>query len=101
MHTQTSSLESIIKDYLEQKQRSINFGKKRLESEKEYNRLLTKYDGEAKHYSLDHADKIYKAYHEMIANGDEASSAQELFSLFCTGRWRSMKHSLFFSCFNR
>ena len=26
----------------------------------------------------------------------KARSAQELFSLFCTGRWRSMKHSLFF-----
>jgi hypothetical protein len=26
----------------------------------------------------------------------KARSAQELFSLFCTGRWRNMKHSLFF-----
>jgi hypothetical protein len=75
----TPSLEAVIRDYLEQKDKSIVYGKKRLESEKEYNRLLTKYEGEAKHYSLEHADKIYKAYHEMLANGEQAKNAQELF----------------------
>jgi hypothetical protein len=73
-------LESIIKEYIEHKEKSSFYGRKRLDSEKEYNKLLTKYDGEAKHYSLDQADSIYKAYLEMIANGEESSLAQAKFA---------------------
>lgn len=74
------TIENIIREYLESKEKSIVYGKKRLDSEKEYNRLLTKYDGEAKHYSLDQADLIYKTYREMIANGQESELAQARFT---------------------
>jgi hypothetical protein len=80
MILQNGSVENIIKDYLENKEKSALYGKKRLDSEKEYNKLLTKYNGEAKHYSLDQADKIYKAYLEMLANGEESSLAQARFA---------------------
>jgi hypothetical protein len=75
-----SSVENIIKDYLEQKEKSSFHGKKRLDAEKEYNKLLTKYDGEAKHYSLEQANNIYKAYQEMIANGEQSAIAQAKFA---------------------
>jgi hypothetical protein len=76
----TPSVESIIKDYIENKEKSMLYGKKRLDAEKEYNKLLTKYNGEAKHYSLDQADSIYKAYLEMTANSEESTRAQARFS---------------------
>lgn len=79
MIAQASTIESLIRDYIEQKEKSMFYGKKRLDAEKEYNRLLTNYDGEAKHYSLEQADKIYKAYLEMIANGEESSQASARF----------------------
>jgi len=75
-----SGIESMIKDYIEHKERSMIYGKKRLDSEKEYNKLLTKYNGEAKHYSLEQADSIYKAYLEMIANGEESELAKARFA---------------------
>ena len=74
------TIENIIREYLESKEKSIVYGKKRLDSEKEYNRLLTKYDGEAKHYSLDQADLIYRTYREMIAHGQESELAQARFT---------------------
>jgi regulator of protease activity HflC (stomatin/prohibitin superfamily) len=79
MIAQASTIEQLIRDYIEQKERSMYYGKKRLDAEKEYNKLLTHYDGEAKHYTLEQADKIYKAYLEMIANGEESSKAHALF----------------------
>ena len=75
-----SPIESLIKNYIEQKEKSFHYGKKRIDAEKEYNRLLTKYSGEAKNYSLDHADKIYTAYLEMTANTEEAKKAQTNFA---------------------
>lgn len=58
-----SSVENIIKEYLEHKDRSIQFGKKRMDAEKEYNKLLTKYNGESKNYSLaagrQHLQSVY------------------------------------------
>lgn len=75
-----SLVEKIIRDYIDYKEKSILFGKKKIDSEKEYNKLLTTYDGEAKHYSLDQADKIYQAYLEMIANGEELTRAQTHFT---------------------
>jgi hypothetical protein len=76
MNHSTPDIEQILKDYLLYKEKSIVFGKKRLDAEKEYNREPTQYNGEAKHYSLEQANKIYKAYHEMIANGEESAQAQ-------------------------
>lgn len=74
-----SSVENIIKEYLEHKDRSIQFGKKRMDAEKEYNKLLTKYNGESKNYSLQQADSIYKAYMDMISFGQESAKAEKIF----------------------
>jgi hypothetical protein len=79
MIAQASTIEQLIRDYIEQKEKSMYYGKKRLDAEKEYNKLLTHYDGEAKHYTLEQADKIYKAWLEMIANGEESSQAKARF----------------------
>lgn len=75
-----TEIEAMIKDYIEHREKSIVYGKKRLDSEKEYNKLLTKYNGEAKHYSLEQANSIYKAYLEMIAHGEETALAQSKFA---------------------
>lgn len=72
-------VETIIRNYIEQKERSYTYGKKRMDAEKEYNRLLTKYNGESKTYSLEQANRIYKAYQDMIAFGEESSVAQARF----------------------
>lgn len=74
-----SSVENIIKEYLEHKESSIRFGKKRMDAEKEYNKLLTKYNGESKNYSLQQADSIYKAYMDMISFGQESEKAEKIF----------------------
>lgn len=74
-----AGIETIIKDYIEHKERSYFYGKKRMDAEKEYNKLLTKYNGEEKHYTLDHANDIYKAYCDMIAFGEESVLAQNRF----------------------
>jgi hypothetical protein len=73
------SVENIIREYIENKERSFVYGKKKIDAEKEYNRLLTKYNGESKTYSLEQANKIYKAYHDMITFGEEAVAAQSRF----------------------
>lgn len=75
-----TELEAMIRDYIEHRERSMVYGKKRLDSEKEYNKLLTKYTGEAKHYSLEQANSIYKAYLEMVAYGEETALAQSKFA---------------------
>jgi hypothetical protein len=79
MNTTIPSIEAIIREYLESKELSFVSGKKRIDSEKEYNRLLTKYNGESKTYSLEQANKIYKAYHDMHTYEQQASSAQARF----------------------
>ncbi|MEO8405155.1 MAG: hypothetical protein ABI480_11180 [Chitinophagaceae bacterium] len=78
--TSVTEIETMIKNYIEHKEKSMVYGKKRLDAEKEYNKLLTKYDGEAKHYSLEQANNIYKAYLEMIANGEESELAKSKFA---------------------
>lgn len=75
-----SAIEMIIRDYIEQKEKYLLYGKKKIDSEKEYNKLLTKYNGEAKNYSLEQADMIYKAYLDMIAFDNESSVAQSRFT---------------------
>jgi hypothetical protein len=72
-------VETIIRNYIEQKEKSYSYGKKRMDAEKEYNRLLTKYNGESKTYSLEQANRIYKAYQDMIAFGEESGIAQSKF----------------------
>jgi hypothetical protein len=53
------------------------YGRKQNELEKEYNRLLTEYNGEAKNYSLQQADNIYKVYKEMLDYEEKAKIATE------------------------
>jgi hypothetical protein len=75
----SSAIEMIIKDYVEHKERLIFYSKKRSDLEKEYNKLLTIYSGEAKNYTLEQADKIYEAYQNMIVCAEEAKMAQVRF----------------------
>ena len=79
MATSVSAIETIIKDYIEHKERSIQYNKKKIDQEKEYNKQLTMYNGEAKNYSLEQADKIYAAYQEMIVSSEEAKIAKTRF----------------------
>jgi hypothetical protein len=79
MNNITPSIEAIIREYLESKDLSFVSGKKRIDAEKEYNRLLTKYNGESKTYSLEQANRIYKAYHDMHTYEQQASAAQARF----------------------
>ncbi len=74
-----ANIESIIKEYIEFKERSILYGRKKLDAEKEYNKLLTKYNGEAKNYSLQQANKIYTSYLEMLAYAEESKNAEARF----------------------
>ena len=74
-----TGLEFIIREYIENREKSLFFGRKRIDAEKEYNKLLTKYDGGEKQYSLQHANNIYKAYCDMIAYGEESVAAEDRF----------------------
>jgi hypothetical protein len=79
MATPVSAIERIIKDYIEHKEKSILSSKKRIDLEKEYNKLLTLYGGETKNFNLEQADNIYKVYLEMIVAGEEAKISQGKF----------------------
>jgi hypothetical protein len=67
----------IITDYIELTEMSRMYGRKQNDLQKEYNKLLTEYNGEAKHYSLDQAEKIYKVYNEMLDYKEKAKVATE------------------------
>jgi hypothetical protein len=75
-----SEIEKIIKDYIELREISRLYGKKRNDMEKEYNKLLTIYNGEGKNYNLDQADKIYKVYCEMISCEEQLKIAGDSFN---------------------
>lgn len=79
MMTTPASVETIIKEYIEQREKSQFYGKKKLDSEKEYNKLLAKFNGQENNYSLDQANTIYKAYQDMIINGEQSTIAQARF----------------------
>ena len=72
-----SEIGKIITDYIELNEMSRVYGKKRNDLEKEYNRLLTEYNGEAKNYSLEQAEKIYKVYTEMRSYEEKSKIAAE------------------------
>ena len=76
----TASVETIIKDYIEHRERSQFHGRKKLDAEKEYNKLLAKFNGQDNHFNLEQADTIYKAYQEMITNGELSTVAQAKFA---------------------
>lgn len=75
-----SEVEKIIQDYVEQKQRSHYYHKKKNDAEKEYNKLLVTYGGEAKNFSLEEANKIYRAFKEMQINEELSKSAEDEFN---------------------
>src|SRR5688500_16661682 len=80
MENNTSTIEAIIRNYIDSKERSFLLIKKKNDLEKEYNKLLTIHSGEEKNYSLEHADRIYQAYQEMIVCSEEAGIAEGRFT---------------------
>ncbi len=76
----SSEIEKTIKDYIELQEISRVYAKKRNDLEKEYNKLLTNCNGEAKNYNLDQADKIYKTYCEMISCEEQLKIASDSFN---------------------
>jgi hypothetical protein len=75
-----SEVGKLIQDYLEQRQKSWYYHKKKTDAEKEYNKLLVNAGGEDKNFSLDQAEKIYKAYREMITNDELSKIAEAKFN---------------------
>jgi hypothetical protein len=72
-----STISKIITDYIELTEMSRLYGRKQNDLEKEYNKLLTEYNGEAKNYNLQQADKIYKVYNEMLDYGEKSKISTE------------------------
>lgn len=72
-----STIAKLIADYIELSEMSRIYGRKQTDLEKEYNRLLTEYNGEAKHYSLEQADRIYQVYKEMLDYETKATIAAD------------------------
>jgi hypothetical protein len=75
-----SEAEKIIQDYIEQKQRSLYYYKRKNDAEKEYNKLLVRYGGEEKNFSLEEANKIYMAFKEMQVNEGHLKNAENKFN---------------------
>lgn len=75
-----SEVATIIQDYLEYRQKYLDFSKKKTDAEKEYNKLLAISGGEEKNFTLEQADKIYAAYREMLTNEEHSKNAEEKFS---------------------
>ena len=75
-----SEVEKIIQDYIEQKQKSLQYHKRKNDAEKEYNKLLVSYGGEEKNFSLEEANKIYRAFKEMQVNEELLKNAEDKFN---------------------
>jgi len=75
-----AGIEKTIKDYMELQEMSRHYAKKRNDLEKEYNKLLTNFNGEEKNYSLEQADKIYNTYCEMLACEEQSKIANDSFT---------------------
>src|SRR6188508_712396 len=74
-----SEVENIIQEYIEQKQKSHYYHKKKNDAEKEYNKLLVSCGGEEKNCSLEEANKIYHAFKEMQSNEEHLKNAEDKF----------------------
>ncbi|HJS54594.1 MAG TPA: hypothetical protein VJ765_08630 [Chitinophagaceae bacterium] len=74
-----SEVEKLIIDFIEQRQKSLYHHKKKTDAEKEYNKLLANSGGEEKNFSLEQADKIYKAYQEILKNEEQSKLAENRF----------------------
>ena len=75
-----SEVEKIIQDYVEQKQKSHYYHKRKNDAEKEYNKLLVSCGGEEKNFSLEEANKIYRAFREMQVNEEHLKNAEDKFN---------------------
>ncbi len=75
-----SEVEKIIQDYMEQKQKSHYYHRRKNDAEKEYNKLLVSCGGEEKKFSLDEANKIYQAFKEMEVNEELLKNAEDKFN---------------------
>jgi hypothetical protein len=75
-----SEVEKIIGDYIEQKQKSYYYHRRKNDAEKEYNKLLVSCGGEEKNFSLEEANKIYRAFKEMQVNEELLKNAEEKFN---------------------
>ena len=75
-----SEVEKIIQDYIEQKQKSLQYHKRKNDAEKEYNKLLVSCGGEEKIFSLEEANKIYRAFKEMQTNEELLKNAEDKFN---------------------
>ena len=75
-----SEVEKIIQDYIEHKQKSHYYHKRKNDAEKEYNKLLVSCGGEEKNFSLEEADKIYRAFKEMQVNEEHLKNAEDKFN---------------------
>ena len=75
-----SEVGKIIQDYIEQKQKSHYYHKRKNDAEKEYNKLLVSCGGEEKNFSLDEANRIYHAFKEMQVNEEHLKNAEDKFN---------------------
>ena len=75
-----SEVEKIIRDYIEQQRKSQYYHRKKNDAEKEYNKLLVNFGGEAKNFSLEEANKIYQAFREIQINEEQLKSAEDKFN---------------------
>ena len=75
-----SEVEKIIRDYVEQKQRSYYYHKRKSDAEKEYNKLLVSLGGEEKNFSLEEANKVYRAFKEIETSRENLSIAEDKFN---------------------
>lgn len=78
--TPNSEIGKLIVDYIEQRQKHLYHHNKKIDSEKEYNKLLAISGGQEKQFSLEQADKIYKAYHDILINGEQSRLAESKFN---------------------
>jgi Cdc6-like AAA superfamily ATPase len=75
-----SAVERLIVEYIEQQQKSLHHHKKKTDAEKEYNKLLAISGGEDKCFSLEEAERIYKAYQDMTVNDEQSKLAESKFT---------------------
>jgi len=74
-----SQVAQLIRDYLDYRQQSQFYHKKKNDAEKEYNKLLVTTQGEIESITLAQAEKIYSTYTEMVSNKEEAEMADRKF----------------------
>lgn len=89
-----SEVEKIIRDYIEQQRKSQYYHRKKNDAEKEYNKLLVNFGGEAKNFSLEEANKIYQAFREIQINEEQLKSAEDKFNA-ADEKLKELGHILF------